>query len=67
MIVNAFVCTKYSALFGAIWVTGRIIYGLGYATGGPEGRKLGALLSALGNFPLIIMTGWNGLKMMEYV
>ena len=39
-----------------IWVIGRIMYGYGYANGGPKGRMAGGLVSHLGDLPLIFMT-----------
>jgi glutathione S-transferase len=46
---------RTSALFGALWVFGRIIYGYGYATGGPSGRRLGGMIAHLGDVPLTVL------------
>ena len=45
MVVNGFLNASLSALFGAIWVTGRILYGIGYAIWGPKGRHIGFAIS----------------------
>mmetsp|Transcript_19145 Transcript_19145/g.58948 ORF Transcript_19145/g.58948 Transcript_19145/m.58948 type:complete len:145 (+) Transcript_19145:214-648(+) len=37
---------------GLLWNVGRVIYGYGYATGGPAGRQVGGLITHLGDFPL---------------
>ena len=53
-----------SAACGGIWVLGRVIYGFGYAAGGPKGRMAGGILSHLGDFPLIGMTIKLGYSML---
>ena len=45
-----------SALFGGVWVLGRILFGGGYSKYGPAGRHGGSILSALGSVPLLIMS-----------
>lgn len=45
-----------AAAFGGIWVVGRVIYGIGYAGSGPEGRYLGGVITHLGDIPLAIMS-----------
>jgi hypothetical protein len=47
-----------------IYSVGRILYGHGYATKGADGRKLGALLSHVGDLPLLICTGVSAAKLM---
>ena len=37
---------------GLLWNVGRVVYGYGYATGGPAGRQVGGLITHLGDFPL---------------
>lgn len=56
MCVNGLVYPVTSACMGGIWVVGRIVYGYGYTSGGPDGRMAGALLSHLGDFPLVILS-----------
>jgi glutathione S-transferase len=45
-----------AAAFGGIWVVGRVIYGIGYASSGPNGRYLGGLITHFGDIPLAIMS-----------
>ena len=59
MLVNGLVMPKPAAFFGLVWVVGRIVYGLGYATGDPSGRRTGGIISHLGDFPLILMTFYS--------
>merc|ERR1711935_70876 len=63
MILNGLVNPRYAAGFGAVWVVGRVIYGFGYATGGPTGRRMGGIVSHLGDFPLLLMTFHTGASM----
>ena len=44
----------FAATCGALYSVGRILYGYGYATKGPDGRLIGSLLSHLGDLPLQI-------------
>ena len=39
---------------GGLWSVGRILYGYGYKTKGPDGRLIGSLISHLGDLPLQI-------------
>jgi len=46
-----------SAVCGATFAVGRILYALGYSTGNPEKRVAGALVSEFfGYFPLVFMS-----------
>ena len=54
MCVNGLVYPVTSAAFGAIYCIGRIVYGYGYASGGPQGRMFGGILSHLGDIPLVV-------------
>jgi glutathione S-transferase len=44
-----------SAICGGIWVTGRFMYGFGYANFGPTGRMAGGIFSHLGDIPLVFI------------
>ncbi|GAB1605167.1 microsomal glutathione S-transferase 3-like [Argonauta hians] len=44
-----------SAIFGTVWIAGKLAYAKGYYTGDPEKRRAGAL-SYLGLLPLLGMT-----------
>lgn len=52
-----------AAFCGAVWVLGRFVYGFGYAASGPEGRMAGAMISHLGDAPLMVLSFWHGAKM----
>lgn len=54
---------EMAAAFGAVWVVGRIVYGYGYATGGPSGRRLGGILSHLGDIPLFLLVSYTAYEM----
>lgn len=54
--VNGLVYPLTAAGCGAVYCVGKVIYGYGYATGGPEGRQIGGAISHLGDFPLVIMS-----------
>ena len=43
-----------AAAFGATWCVGKVIYGYGYSTGGPQGRHIGGIISHLGDIPLVV-------------
>lgn len=63
MIVNGLVMPLTAATCGLIWSVGRVVYGYGYANHGPKGRNVGGGLSHLGDFPLILLTFYNGAQM----
>jgi glutathione S-transferase len=58
---------KPAAGLGLVWVVARFIYGYGYATHGPNGRMIGALLSYAGILPLMWMTGAQGARMANLI
>lgn len=41
-----------AAALGAVWVVGRLFYGIGYAKNGPSGRLMGAYPSSLADYAL---------------
>lgn len=48
---------KMAAVFGFIWIIARVIYSIGYYSGIPKNRVVGAALGMfLGEMPLVIMT-----------
>uniref|UniRef100_A0A7S2KV36 Glutathione transferase n=1 Tax=Zooxanthella nutricula TaxID=1333877 RepID=A0A7S2KV36_9DINO len=55
MLAVGLVYPVYAAAAGMAWVLGRFVYGLGYALGNPMFRSPGALLSHVGDFPLMGM------------
>ena len=54
--VNGLLFPRFSGACLLTYAVGRVIYGHGYAGGGPEGRKLGGLISHLGDIPLFLCT-----------
>ena len=65
MLSSATVYPRAAALFGFTWVVGRFLYIRGYTEGGPEGRRIGGIVSHLGDFPLLITTfcaAWHLLR-----
>ena len=56
MCMNGLVYPVTSAAFGAIYCVGRVIYGYGYSSGGPEGRYLGGIVTHLGDIPLVVLS-----------
>ena len=56
MALNGLVYPVTSAVFGGLWVLGRAIYGAGYASSGPDGRRIGFAIGALGSVPPIIVS-----------
>lgn len=65
MAFNGILYPRFAAGCGMIWATARIIYGYGYAKNGPTGRMVGALLSHVRDFPLLIggfVTAYNLIK-----
>merc|ERR1712224_655796 len=65
MAFNGIMHPKFAAACGTLWAAGRVIYGYGYATKGPEGRKLGGMVSHLGDFPLVIGCFVTAVKMLK--
>ncbi len=57
MLSSATVYPQMSAIFGAIWCVGRFFYIRGYTSEkGPDARLMGAIISHLGDVPLLVTT-----------
>jgi len=63
VMVNGLFSPLSSAALGGIWCIGRFLYVYGYSTGGPDGRLWGAIISYLGNLPLLVLTFYNSFKL----
>ena len=55
MCVTGLVHPISAAAFGGIWTIGSVLYGIGYANDGPDGRHIGSVVSHLGDIPLAVM------------
>lgn len=55
MMLSGILYPQLAAGFGSVYLAGRVLYTSGYGSGGPEGRKLGGLVSHLGDIPLFLM------------
>ena len=65
-VVNGLLFPRFAGGCLAIYGVGRIIYGHGYISGGPDGRMAGGIITHLGDFPLMIATGYSAAKMLGY-
>jgi glutathione S-transferase len=64
-IVNGVVFPIATAATLVAWNVGRILYIRGYASGAPEKRQLGGLISHLADLPLFFMCFATAKKMLE--
>ena len=56
MALNGLVYPVTSAVFGGLWVLGRVIYGAGYASSGPDGRRVGFGISFFSSLPPVVIS-----------
>lgn len=54
-----------SAVLGLIVVVSRVLYSIGYMSGGPKGRSIGAIGNDIGLFGLIILAGITGWRIVN--
>merc|ERR1719499_1773540 len=66
-LLNGLYSPYLASSFMIIYTVGRIVYGLGYKYGGSDGRKYGALLSHLGDIPMLGLTFYNGLSLAGFI
>ncbi|KAK4219645.1 hypothetical protein QBC37DRAFT_109844 [Rhypophila decipiens] len=52
----------FAASAGGVWVFGRVIYAIGYTNGGPQGRTVGSIVSALTDFVLKLTAVYSAAK-----
>lgn len=62
LVVDGLVLPKMTAFLGVVWVAGRVLYGYGYASTGPNGRVAGAMLSYAGFIPLQFLAFYSGMS-----
>lgn len=55
-----------AAVCGGIWCLGRFLYIHGYSQGDPDKRFVGALISHLGDLPILFVVFGAGAKMLGY-
>eukprot|EP00939_MAST-03C_sp_MAST-3C-sp1_P004819 g4819.t1 len=65
--LNGLLFPRFSATCLGMYALGRILYGRGYAVNGPKGRIIGAIISHLGDMPLLICTFYSGLMLSGFV
>lgn len=65
--MGGFVYPKAFAVCGAIWCFGRFLYIYDYSRGNPASRVTGAVISRLGDFPIVFMMFYAGAKLLGYV
>ena len=63
-LANGLVYPITSAALLGVWTVGRIFYIQGYGSGRPENRMFGAMVSHLGDLPLIVMTFFAAYKVL---
>lgn len=56
-----------TAICGAVYTVGRIVYYLGYSTGQPRKRLYGTALFGPAGFATIVMTAMFGLSLLGYI
>eukprot|EP00938_MAST-03A_sp_MAST-3A-sp1_P003452 g3452.t1 len=64
-LLNGVAFPRFSAACLGLYAVGRILYGRGYAKHGPKGRRTGAILSHLGDLPLMLCTFFVGAKLIQ--
>ena len=57
----------YAAAFCAVYCLGRVKYGLDYSTSGPDARRLGGIISHVGDIPLFFMAVYHALKLAGFI
>jgi glutathione S-transferase len=51
-VVNGLLFPRFAGICMGLYSIGRIVFGKGYSSGGPSGRKMGGIISHLGDIPL---------------
>lgn len=55
---------RLATLAGVLWIVGRIVYTLGYASGDPQKRRPGTMLSYLGLLSLAFTAVYSSLQLL---
>jgi glutathione S-transferase len=66
-VVNGLLFPRFSAGCLAFYALGRVIYGYGYVSGGPDGRMAGGIITHLGDFPLLFCSLYSAATLLGYV
>jgi len=66
-VINGFYTPVYSSLFMITYSIGRVVYGTGYGSSGPDGRKFGGMITHLGDMPQLILAFYNGLSLAGFL
>lgn len=67
LVVSAGPYGAYAAPLGLLYLAGRVVYASGYEASGPEGRFNGALISHVGDVPLLFLAGSTAFKWISTV
>ena len=59
--VNGLLFPRFAGICLMVYAVGRIFYGNGYSTKGPEGRRFGGMISHIGDIPLMLCTAYCAL------
>ena len=58
-VVNGLLFPRFAGSCLMLYAIGRILYGRGYSNGGPKGRRLGGMISHLGDIPLYLCCAYS--------
>lgn len=62
LIVGGLYFPKVAAGFGLAIILGRLLFAIGYASGGPKGRTFGAVIIDICYLGLLVLSIWSSVK-----